>query len=80
MPDDRWVTLHGYIDRRIGVELYEFRDETGTINVDIDYKYWRGQTIQPTDRVEIRGEIDNEWDEFHKPVEVDVKQLIKLTR
>lgn len=76
MRDDSWVVLQGYIEQRLGDDLYLFRDSTGTIHVDIDNKHWYGQTISPTDKVEIHGEVDKDWNS----VEVDVKQLIKLSK
>ncbi|ELO61369.1 YgiW, partial [Salmonella enterica subsp. enterica serovar Enteritidis str. 648904 3-6] len=45
--DDAWVVLEGNIIRQVGHELYEFRDSSGTVYVDIDNKYWMGQTASP---------------------------------
>ncbi|HEO9044206.1 TPA: YgiW/YdeI family stress tolerance OB fold protein [Enterobacter kobei] len=69
--DDSWVILEGNIIQQVGHELYEFRDATGSINVEIDDKYWMGQTVAPTTKVRIEGEIDKDWNS----VEVDVKNL-----
>ena len=74
LRDDTKVTLRGHIVERISDDDYLFRDESGTINVDIDQKHWNGQTITPQDKVEIRGEVDKDWNS----VEIDVKQIIKL--
>ena len=74
LRDDTWVTLKGTIVERISDDLYTFKDETGTINVDIDDKRWNGLTITPQDKVEIRGEVDKDWNS----VEIDVKQIQKL--
>ena len=49
--DDAWVILEGNIIRQVGHELYEFRDASGTVHVDIDEKRWLGQTVSP----EFRG-------------------------
>ncbi|MEA1064389.1 YgiW/YdeI family stress tolerance OB fold protein [Erwinia sp. HR93] len=76
LRDDTWVTLHGNITQRISDDLYQFRDASGMVNVDIDDKYWRGQTISPQDVVEIQGEVDKDWNS----VEIDVKQIIKKAR
>ncbi|MEO3990199.1 YgiW/YdeI family stress tolerance OB fold protein [Pseudocitrobacter cyperus] len=74
LRDDTWVTLKGNITERISDDLYTFKDETGTINVDIDDKRWNGLTVTPQDKVEIRGEVDKDWNS----VEIDVKQIQKL--
>lgn len=74
MRDDSWITLRGNIEQQIGKKRYLFRDETGTINIEIDRKYWNGLTITPTDKVEIQGELDKDWNE----VELDVKRVTKI--
>ena len=72
--DDTWVTLRGYIFESLGGEEYLFRDDTGTIKVEIDGKRWQGQSIGPDDMVEIHGEVDSDL----LKVEIEVKRLIKL--
>ncbi|HEY4436849.1 MULTISPECIES: YgiW/YdeI family stress tolerance OB fold protein [Lelliottia] len=74
--DDSWVKLRGNITERLSDDRYLFRDTTGTVNVEIDHKRWNGQTISPQDKVEIQGKVDKEWNEF----EIDVKQVIKLSK
>lgn len=69
--DDDWVILEGNIIRQVGHELYEFRDGSGTVYVDIDDKRWMGKTVSPETKVRIEGEIDKDWNS----VEVDVKNL-----
>lgn len=69
--DDAWVVLEGNITGQVGHELYEFRDNSGTIYVDIDNKYWMGQTVSPTDKVRIEGKVDKDWNS----VEIDVKNI-----
>lgn len=71
LRDDAWVVLEGNIIRQVGHELYEFKDATGTIYVDIDDKRWMGQSLSPTDKVRIEGEIDKDWNS----VEIDVKTV-----
>ena len=53
LRDDAWTVLEGNIIRQVGHELYEFKDATGTIYVDIDDKRWMGQSLSPTDKVRI---------------------------
>ena len=51
-----------------------FKDDTGTVNVEISEKRWGGQQVGPDELVEIQGEIDKDWTEF----EIEVKRLTKL--
>ncbi|MFE8116483.1 YgiW/YdeI family stress tolerance OB fold protein [Brenneria goodwinii] len=74
MKDDSWITLTGNIEQRIGNDDYLFRDATGTIRVEIDHKRWNGQTVSPTDKVEIQGELDKDFNS----VELEVKHIRKL--
>ena len=76
LRDDTWVTLRGNIVERISDDLYVFKDATGTINVDIDHKRWNGVTVTPQDTVEIQGEVDKDWNS----VEIDVKQITKVSK
>ncbi|MEQ4988869.1 MULTISPECIES: YgiW/YdeI family stress tolerance OB fold protein [Proteus] len=71
LSDDTWVILTGKITKKIGDELYVFEDSTGGINVDIDNKRWRGQTVTPDNTVRIEGKVDKEW----TSTEIDVKQI-----
>ena len=72
--DDTPVLLQGQIVKRLQDELYEFKDASGTIGVEIDERQWEGQTISATDRVEIFGEIDKD----SNSVEIDVKRIRKF--
>ena len=74
MKDDAWVRLEGHIEQRTGDERYLFRDNTGTMTVEIDDKRWAGQNVAPTDKVQLEGEVDKEW----STVEVDVKSVKKV--
>ncbi len=76
LKDDAWVKLRGNITERLSDDRYTFRDETGTVNVEIDHKRWNGVTVTPQDKVEIQGKVDKEWNDF----EIDVKQVIKLNK
>ena len=76
LKDDSWVKLRGNITQRLSDDRYTFRDESGTVDVEIDHKRWNGVTVTPQDKVEIQGKVDKEWNEF----EIDVKQVIKLNK
>ncbi len=73
MRDDAHVALRGRITQHLGGKHYVFQDETGTINVDIDDKHWRGQSVGPNDVVEIYGEVEKDWHEL----EIDVDRIVK---
>ena len=62
LPDDTDVKVQGYIVRSLGDEKYEFRDDSATINVEIDDDDWHGVEATPDVLVEIVGEIDAERD------------------
>ncbi|MGY6027848.1 YgiW/YdeI family stress tolerance OB fold protein [Phytobacter sp. AG2a] len=76
MRDDAWVTLRGNIVERLSDDVYTFKDASGTINVDIDHKRWNGVSVGPQDLVEIQGEVDKDWNS----VEIDVKQVSKVSK
>ncbi len=72
LKDDAPVRLKGKIERSLGSEQYLFQDSTGSIEVEIKDKKWKGQTVTPNDTVEIFGELDK--DLMGKP-EIDVKRI-----
>ena len=76
LKDDAWVKLRGNITERLSDDRYTFRDESGTVVVEIDHKRWNGVTVTPQDKVELQGKVDKEWNDF----EIDVKQVIKLNK
>ncbi|MDE1482825.1 YgiW/YdeI family stress tolerance OB fold protein [Xenorhabdus bovienii] len=71
LRDDAWVVLEGSIVKQVGHELYEFRDNSGSVYVDIDDKRWLGQAVTPADKIRIEGEVDKDWNS----VEIDVKTI-----
>lgn len=74
MKDDSWVTLRGQLEKQTGHEDYLFRDQSGTMKVEIDDKRWNGQSVSPKDQVELSGELDKD----SNSIELDVKQVRKL--
>ena len=74
MQDDQRVQLSGYVVKSIGDEKHEFKDNTGSITVDIDDDLWNGKPIAANTPVTIFGEVDVD----HKPmkrVEIDVDRV-----
>ena len=73
--DDTFVVLQGYVDKSLGDERYLFRDETGTIQIEIEDKKFRGLTVYPDDFVQISGEVDKG---LFSTTEIEVKNISKL--
>lgn len=71
MADDTHVKVQGYIVKALGDESYEFRDDSGTLVVEIDDDEWQGIQVEPSDRVELLGEVDKDWNR----VELDVDRI-----
>lgn len=74
MKDDAPIALRGNIVRHLGKDNYEFKDATGTITVEIDNDKWGGVTVQPSDIVEIHGEVDREF----SGTKIDVDKVVKV--
>ena len=74
MSDDSYVALKGYIIKRLSGDNYLFKDDSGTIPLEINDKRWAGQKVGPEDLVEIYGEVDKDMFDL----EIEVKQLTKL--
>lgn len=72
--DDTKVKLQGYIVKATGDEKYEFRDNTGSITVEIDDELWKGKAISPKTKVTLVGEVDVDYKPT-KRVEIDVDHV-----
>ncbi len=75
LRDDTLVSLQGNILRSLGDEKYTFRDSSGDILIEIDRHIWRGLSVSETDLVEISGEVEKE----RRRVEIDVKNIVKIS-
>ena len=71
LKDDTKVQLKGYVVKAVGDEKYQFRDNTGTITVDIDDELWQGKPISAKTPVTLIGEVDIDYKPM-KRVEIDV--------
>lgn len=71
LKDDTNVQLKGYIVKAIGDEKYEFKDQTGSITVDIDDDLWQGKAVSAKTPITIIGEVDVDYKPM-KRVEIDV--------
>jgi uncharacterized protein (TIGR00156 family) len=74
-PDESNVRLVGNIVEKLGDEKYLFRDDSGTIVVEIDNDDWNGVTATAETRVEISGEVDREWRILRREIEIDVDSI-----
>ena len=70
--DDQLVVLEGYIVDQVRRKDYTFKDETGTITVEIKDRVFAGQRVDPKTKVRLEGEFEKE---FAEPDMVDVHRL-----
>jgi uncharacterized protein (TIGR00156 family) len=74
-PNESNVRLVGQLIEKLGDEKYLFRDDSGTIVVEIDNDDWNGIEATSETRVEISGEVDREWRLLQREIEIDVDSL-----
>lgn len=75
MGDNSYIKLKGKIVSKVGKEKYLFKDNTGTIQIEIDDEDWKGVQAGPKDLVIIEGELDKDWDSIS--IDVDTIELVK---
>lgn len=76
MKDDQKVQLRGYVVKSIGDEKYEFKDNTGSITVDIDDDLWQGKPVAANTAVTLIGEVDIDYKPMKRvEIEVDAVQF-----
>jgi uncharacterized protein (TIGR00156 family) len=71
--DEMKFTLEGNIVSQVDGDLYEFKDETGSVNVEIND--FDGVKVGPEDKVRLHGEAD--YEEVGLILEVDKLELAK---
>ncbi|CDF86884.1 hypothetical protein PKB_5574 [Pseudomonas knackmussii B13] len=70
--DDTPAVLEGTIIKRLHGEHYEFKDATGSMQVEIDHEDWpQGVDVSEKTKVRLTGEVDHE----RKGVEIDVDRV-----
>ena len=74
-PNESNVRLVGFLIENLGDERYLFRDDSGTIVVEIDNDDWNGVQASAETRVEIAGEVDREWRILQRETEIDVDSV-----
>ena len=72
LKDNEYITLKGYIISKVGNEEYTFKDESGTVLIEIDDEDWGGINVGSSDKVILEGEVDREWNS----IKVDIKSVI----
>jgi len=73
--DDSPAVLTGYITQRLRKNHYEFKDDSGTIQVEVDNRAWPAQPISETTKVRLYGEVEHKkWG--GREVEVDRVELV----
>lgn len=73
--DDTPVRLEGHLVRKLDKDHYEFRDDSGTIQVEIDAKDLPAQDIGPTSRLRLTGEVDRGL--FSTDVDIDHVEILR---
>ena len=73
--DDTPVVLQGFVTKKINNDdKYEFKDASGTIQVEIDDEDWPNQTVSETAKVRLTGEVDKDFNS--REIDVDRVELI----
>jgi uncharacterized protein (TIGR00156 family) len=73
MHDGASVSLRGNLLRKVGEDVYEFRDKSGQIQVHIPMAIFDGRQVSPDELVGISGSLDTK----QKPARVKVTHLQK---
>lgn len=73
--DDTPVTLQGFVTKKINNDdKYEFRDNTGTITVEIDDEDLPATPFNDKTKVKLTGEVEKNL--MSREVDVDVVEII----
>lgn len=75
MKDETGVTLTGQITKHIKSDHYEFKDNSGTISLEIDDDIWRTADLKVGDHVRLVGEVDTHR---YKPTDIEVVKIEKI--
>ena len=62
LPDDAEVIIQGVIVQDLGNDNYLVKDDSGTVNIEIDEDLVQGNTITPEAAVLITATVDKEGD------------------
>ncbi len=59
--NDQLVVVRGLLVKRLGLELYLLRDETGEVAVEIDPELFPRGQVKAETPVEVRGRVETGW-------------------
>lgn len=68
------VTLTGQITKHLRSDHYEFKDQSGTIGIEVDDDIWRKAGLKVGDHVRLVGEVDTHR---YKPTDIEVIKIEK---
>lgn len=75
--DDTAVVLEGQVVERLKGDTYNFRDASGTIQVEIDDDEWpAGTNVDQNVRVRLTGEVDRGLNSDKVEVDVDTLEVL----
>lgn len=63
-----YVTLEGYITHKIKGDTYQFRDSSGTVNIDAPVSTFKGKTFNAEDKVRVSGKVFGKGESAHLKV------------
>lgn len=72
LPDETAVNLTGTIVRHVQDEHFEFKDDTGSIHVEIDDKLASVNQLKAGTKIKLYGEVDTHRE---KPTDIDVVKI-----
>lgn len=70
---DEHIKVKGYIIKQINKDTYEFKDNTGTILVDIDKKKLPTKPFDDKTELILIAEVDHD---LLEPVEIEVEEVL----
>ena len=74
MYDDQIAVIQGNIVQRLSDDKFLFKDKTGEMVVEIDYKYWGGLQVDEKNILELTGKVDRDYN----TVSLDVFMVKKI--
>ncbi len=63
-----YATLEGYIVKKISGDMYQFRDSSGTVNIDAPAFTFKGKTYSAEDKVRVSGKVFGRGESAHLKV------------
>lgn len=61
MYDDQIAVVQGNITKRLSDDKYLFKDKSGEMVVEIDYKYWANIQVDENNILELTGKVDRDY-------------------